>query len=1183
MAHSTVTPCPRGARAMLGVFVLLLGQLGLPTRADERSDEPEPETGTGTGTGTGTSAPARDAPTPEPEPEPGTETKAPPPDAPTPDPGALAPALLPLDAPPAAEPERAPPEGCTGQPVAEVTLDGCDVPFCEVPEQAQRFVTLSDIEAGQVLDTAQLTLARGRLLATGFFREVEIRCAPGAAGVTVTLAVETNTFVRNVSISGNRHFRETDIRKRVFLRSGSVLNVVAGREREEPGVLRQITSLQRLYQREGIEDVAIEIKAEQVGKAAVDITIEIGEGERDRIRELEVRHIEELPPRPGEQGCPQVPEDKLEELVGIKVGDLITSRAPKEIKTRLREWFHSVGFVNPEVHVDIDGTPLKLTVEVSTERCWLIRLWQREAGESAANAAEPSFRFTDPIGRDGASRVGDAPYERVNLADWRETLPFGASGVFDVQEAALGVDALRGALQSQGYLFADVAMEHRALTRRDRGSGLPSPVDGIIDYLLTLNYERRIQGIRLPGVTLFDEEEVREVMGTRVYDFLEAGGELQVDRVLHDLGEIERFYRERGFHRFRFGLRGDARDRAGPRPRRTRFEDGEWIVWEYLASDRGFRVRKRRDELVVYLEIPIEEGPRTQVGEVTVLGCQELPEAEARSLLGLERGTPYEHRDLEVGLKRIRRRYGARGFHRVQVDVTCDGQDPPPPDGVCLPERAPSGRLDLFVRITEGPRTVIGETFWRGNFKTQDSILTQDLPEEGTPYDPEAIAEAARRLRNQGVFNAVKIDVVGLDAQAPRDRVALVIAVEEAKTQFLDLALGFRTIDRVSDARAPAWVGAIIGQSLAASDRANSGFSRAMSLALPDVLLVGEAQYVNRNFLGYAHELRLPLQYGASTTDPVRLVTFEPTYTIPRIVTLDARLEVRLFGRLDRVTEIRDFAEFGLETSLTWLLQQQMSVTLSGGASGIRFENPDSANPIADEPFHPQGRVSLRWRWDQEDSPLHPTRGFALWGSFGYIFELSEQYRSGAITVGGINNFLKWEVAGEVAFEIPPFGWIAAIMAHYGQALVLGSGEVLLPLNERFTLGGSNGMRGFADNAVGSYDEGGHLIRTSEVGNNLVVNGSIELRIPLIPKADIWAVAFVDWGLLAAGWSRVYAASVRTSAGFGLRYLIGGQIPIRLDFGFIVPGPRVQAPCDYGQTCGKEEPWQVHFGFLYPF
>lgn len=1116
---------------------------------------------------------------------------------------------------------------CLGQPIASVSLKGCEERTCREQGGPDRFLQLTDLRTGDILTAEMEARAIDRLRATGFFWRVSLRCRTGPSGIDVVLHAAANTFVRRVEIEGNETFRKTELKKRVFLRSGSILNVVPGLEDENEDVRRQIDSIQRFYRREGLEDVKIRVRARRIERNTVDLVLSIDEGEPARIRSVDISfHRREVPE--GALPCPGVDQRTLKDLVGLETGDVVTSRELRRIRRRIETWFQSIGYVRPRVTAEAGGRPLTLTVRIETDRCWLLRLWQRDTPALAETQAEPSIRFRDPL---GVEAEGDeSGYERLDLEPWREQLPFGASGVFDRDEALRGVEAIQRSLQERGYLFADVVLEHRRAPREEEEAGTWGPVMGAVDYLITLNYERRIQGVILRGRRTFTEEELLDELDTGTWDALGEGGFVQVDRVLFDLEKLERFYRSRGFYDFRFLLRGRATDYA---PVRAIEEKGPWLFWEYTFRDRGFRVRKRAAEMVVYLEIPFQEGPRTRLRHLTVSGNEALGDEQVRRLLGVRPGEPFGTWFLDEGVKAISRWYQSRGFHEAVVTATCDAEDPPPPGGDCSLVR--SRDVDLVVAIHEGSRSVVGEVFYRGNFKTDPEVLLRDLPREGEPYSQANVGEASRRLRNLGVFNAVSVDRIGLDETPPRERVALVVAVEEAESRFLDLYAGFRTIDREADrkARAPDLLGSLVGQSIAASDRQTTGLGRPLTLSFPDVLFSARAEYYDRHFLGRGYRLALPVEVGTSTLaiantnefiDPFRVLSFVPTLDVPRVLDSDLNLQFEVLAELDRVNEQLDRTEFGVGSNLTWPVRPQMSVTLGARASMICFEEP----PRLDEPddpnaarvcadlgsLLPQVTPSIRWRWDTQDNPLNPRKGFALAAQTKYILAVDRE----GIETGEVKdfqeafvNFVKWEVSAEIAREILS-GPILAAFVRYGAAL--GPKDTLLPTNERFTLGGSNGMRGFADHAVGRYDENGELdtgildIRR-DGGGNVVLNGSFELRMPLLRQSGIWTAAFVDFGGLAKTHEELSSKSFRTSAGFGVRWLLGDQIPIRLDGAVVLDAlasPRYltwnEVPADDAGGCGAgdrtvadgaggvrclrgvaEDGYAFHVELLYPF
>ena len=1082
---------------------------------------------------------------------------------------------------------------CVGVPVGGVRLEGCDGLPCGDPRLVDGFLSLTDFQPDTPITAMDRDRALARLGATGFFRQAELRCTEVDGALDVTVRVVPNTFVRGVSVEGNVFFRERELRKRIFLRAGTVLNVEPGAEAESEVISRQRDSLKRLYRREGLDEVVIDVQVSRATASLLDVAIVIREGERERIRRLDLKHVQAGRGGEGMPDCPRVSRRQLHTLVQVEVGEVVTVRSLRDIKRRTEAWFQSIGYVRPHVSVRADGDPLVLRMDVRTSACWLLRIWERSEAARDGLEDRPSFRRLDRVGQEGATTTDGTDYDRVDLETWRGDLPFGESGVFDREEAERGVESIRRTLQRRGYLFAQVRMEHRPLAPR-----LPAPgggrgsLAGTIDYLITLHHERRLHHIDLPGRKTVSRDVLLAEMDTNTYDFFGEGGHVHVERVLFDLTKIKRFYRSRGFYDFRYLLLGDPTDVMADR---TVVDSDEWIVWEYRFRDRGFRVRKRPHELGVSLEIPFVEGPRTRLRYLEVIGNVRVSNRQAKALLALGARSHYGSEALERGLERLAGWYRLLGYHHAEVKAHCLHVGRARAEEACDVSDVRVSTVDLVIRIAEGPQTRVGEIFWRGNTKTSSEVLLRDLPKPGQPFSEKMLADAAAKMRNLGIFSAVQIDRIALDERPARGRVALVVVVEEAESRFVDLAAGFRTIDREADAstKAPAWLGSIVGQSTAAADRSTSGLGRPFALSLPDVLVRWEAEYLDLNFRGMGQRFRVPFQYGFSTTDSMRLLSLAPTWTVPRIFDSDVHMELQLLGELDKVTEQLDRTEIGIRSSLVWPLSRRMSVSTGLDAGYIRFLDPDGSVPestqgdVTSEAFRPQVRPSVRWRWDTQDNPLNPTRGFALAAEVGYILEIDRETIAEQRTTQ-LNDFVKWEMSAEFAYETP-LGPVVAGFVRYGGSL--GESEELLPPNERFTLGGSNGMRGFADHAVGRYDAEGNLAEDLTDmrqlgGGNVITNGSFEFRFPVMRHRGLWMAAFFDAGALARTHEQLTLGSVRASTGLGLRYLIGHQIPVRLDWGWLVGDPRciawrADAPGEVCQTV--EDPAALHFDLLYPF
>ena len=98
------------------------------------------------------------------------------------------------------------------------------------------------------------------------------------------------------------------------------------------------------------------------------------------------------------------------------------------------------------------------------------------------------------------------------------------------------------------------------------------------------------------------------------------------------------------------------------------------------------------------------------------------------------------------------------------------------------------------------------------------------------------------------------------------------------------------------------------------------------------------------------------------------------------------------------------------------------------------------------------------------------------------------------------------------------------------------------------------------------------------------VNGSTELRFPILRDSGVWGAGFWDWGAIADTGSEFYPTSIRHGVGVGLRWLLSGQIPIRIDYGFAI-GRRVRDIQNTGlvKTQTLDDFGALSFSVLYSF
>lgn len=1079
---------------------------------------------------------------------------------------------------------------CTG-PITARVLVGCEA-GCHVRAQLENLLEL--VRPGP-LDPGAITELSARIDEARLTRSAVVSCETSAGGQTLKLTVDPIPFVRRVRVTGNDAFRRRELVKRIFLRAGTPLDLDPERPLDNDLVKRQIDSLERFYRQSGLDEAKVVVVVTPVNAGLFDLEFKVHEGLRTRVEGLAVTHLH----RGGEGGvdadglaCPTVSERRLERLVGLSSGDTWTRVVERRVRERLRTAFQEAGFERPRIVITPPtGSHGELTITVETERCWLIRIWEREL---AGRAREPqlSFRWTDPLHDTGDTEPGR--YTRVPLETWSAALPFGESGSFELEEATRGVAQLAAELRARGYPFAEVAVQHRDLARDEPRRSAESFVMGTIDFLITKNLSRRLHGVRIEGRAALPEAELLALLKTAPYDFFGASGVIDDTRILADMATLAAHYRERGFFAFRF---------VAPSARSP-----DHLLYRRGDAARPYALEKHPSSPHLDLVMALEEGPRTELGHVRFTGATSLTPEALADLSGLRSGAGFGPIPLGQGLEKIARHYRQRGHHRLELkavcrveglEVACDTQ------GLSVP-----GEVELVVEVVEGPVVEVGAIVWRGNAGTDPHVLTRDLPQPGEVLDFDRINDAVRKMRALSIFNSVRVDAEGLEDSAS-DKAVLVVAVEETETRFLDLALGLRSIRRANVGRVPPWAASGAGALVDQADRLTTGFGRAFPLDIPDLLMTFDFEYVDLNSLGIGNQLRIPFDAGFSLSQFLRQASFDPSYTFPRVFDSDLKLVLRGIAELDRVTDPLDRLELGLEGDLLVPLSSQMLAGLTTRVGVIQLEQPDDdcvycltgppiglgtslpqigaeaaadavacagdpdAEGCADSGFRPQLTTSLRWRLDTQDTPLHPSRGVLLSAVTSFILD-----RDRLSSAPVFNQFVKWEVSARAAFSLQSL--VLAAFLRYGGAATFG--EPFLPADERFSLGGSNGMRGFTDNGICRYDKDGNLDPDcpTEFGGNVVIQGSLELRVPLLSSAGIWLGAFIDLGGLARSHDEFHLASLRLASGFGLRWLVGGLFPVRLDIGFPLLERRCTAYVE-GAECLREEPSQIHFGLLYSF
>jgi outer membrane protein assembly factor BamA len=535
-------------------------------------------------------------------------------------------------------------------------------------------------------------------------------------------------------------------------------------------------------------------------------------------------------------------------------------------------------------------------------------------------------------------------------------------------------------------------------------------------------------------------------------------------------------------------------------------------------------------------------------------------------------------------MQAVRWHYQTMGYHKVSVSATCEGEQPTVLKKDCDPTTIQSRAVHVTIHVEENTRAEMGELFWHGLDRTKSSVIRRDLPKPGAPFDRQKLSDGVRKLRNLGIFASVRTVNIGLKEEPPRDRVAVVVYVEEASNRFLDLSAGFQTMTRETDDKE---MNSMISDMLSGSIRyigsAATGGAAYSAIHFPDLLLMTNLSYTDRNFLGRAKELTVPVTYGLSTTELIRYVSFKPTYRDRRFLATNVTLRLTPLIEYDRALRDIDTYKYGFETELSQRFFKSIYLSLRTEVSRIAWKR------IIDDNFSDmdiQLEASPHIRFDYRNSPTNPTDGTYVGLRVSYLNAINES--------GDRDNFFKFDVAAHWYMSFRKT-FVLATFLRFGNSY--SSQGDHLPANHAFRLGGTSGMRGYPAGGIAQYSRTGKpLTETIDqddgsveyalvTDGDVLINGTIEFRFPLLRLKEIWGTAFMDFGALGNKVSGMSGDSFRFSVGTGVRWLLGGQIPIRLDYGIILDRRCGSVDPTTGSlsSCSQESFGSLDFGLLYTF
>ena len=1052
----------------------------------------------------------------------------------------------------------------------------CDAFICK--DSPETLVNLAAPRKGQLLTNELLQGVWSRLMKTGYFRDVAISLQR-APRKKVGLYVRAESIVQIERIDirydglGSWVYPKqfmAEIRKRLPLRRGGSFPAELESGGFSPADQRLVDSyaerIVRLYREQGYFGTRVRIKPTYHGdnKRFVDIEIRVKEGEQPPMGQVLIHGGKAYPYwRIADFFSTGERIDLFDEAFGVFGYGKYARKQLKLEAAELESAYHEDGFFAAKVRLE--------TVSFEQD-----------------GVRYPKVRISE--GR--RVRVAYSGRRSLSIRELDETLTFKGSGAVDEDEVEQSRLAILAQYQSIGRYFARV--ESEILQNSDR----------LLDVVFHIEEGPRIfvRKVRVKGNRALTDDEIRAqftikgIAPNGVINSLSAtDGILQDAGVINDLNGLRRHYGSLGFPNLVFRcapatLKADvwtawrnfqpSPDLPGPREIEQAWT-GHFEQWSRdPVNNHCFRVVPTDDPRLVDVEFEISEGERVTsdrplIAELILVNMDEQMREEAFQLLEKQgfldefrrwrKNVPLTKEKVQSIQGFILRFFHQEGYLNAQVTPRCILEYPGDLDPVdsCSMRRLYGEHVKrLEFHVVKGAKTQTAGILIRGNLKTDRAVIADELlfqPGKGLGTDEIFLSQA--NLRSLGIFDAVSVQYIRHDSLVNQptanrlrvDDATVVVSVEEGVAQTLDLYAGIQ-VD-----------------------------SATLSDELPVLYTVG-GSVRDRNFFGSGLELGLGINHANQIEDPLDYLGDSALWQTGPFIKNRRFLGTRLDLTTEALFQLSETPQrdayqqvFNLETKVgydfyalsypsKWGLGLRSTLATELRRERLRALSRNGERPTFGE-FTDSLSVTPAITWDQRDSPLHPTRGFFISGSLEFL-------------VPNIQSDLDFPTKLVVASHyVAAFAKRKLIIV---PSLKIGSvgterDGADLKTNFLFKAGGdgvSTPVRGYENASIEAcggtksgtrtqrcdavfpdgVSEGDTLILPETIGGHALVSGGLELRFPTFLVADLWGTVFVDFAAVAPAWAELNNDRLFPSVGGGLRYLVTGQIPLRLDLAYPLKG-----------------------------
>jgi outer membrane protein insertion porin family len=552
---------------------------------------------------------------------------------------------------------------------------------------------------------------------------------------------------------------------------------------------------------------------------------------------------------------------------------------------------------------------------------------------------------------------------------------------------------VRDLMAEKGYEFAEVTPTVEPLPAG------PKLVKVVFD--VKEGPQVKVRDINFNGnVEVSDRALGRQMKGTKAHGWLSwitGKGKYQEAKFEEDAEKIIEYYRNKGYIAARVG-----------QPEIKVLED---------SADGETRW--------VQLDVPIDEGARYKVGQLTFDGNKVIDAKFMEPLFKLKPGDWYSDKPIRNGLIKAREMYGSLGYFEFT-----GFPDLNPQEAASGPLAGPAEpTVNVTMRMQEGEQYFINRLTFVGNTTTRDNVIRREVRlYEGGTFNTEALKFSIKRLNQLGYFKPLE-EGQGVDVQKTpneKNKVDVTLKLEEQNRNQLTFGAGVSQFE---------------------------GF-------------FGQLSFQTSNFLGRGEALTVSLQVGSRSEN--YQVAFSEPFLFDRNITGGVDVYKRTLRYIDQFTQEATGGNVTFGVPLAGF--SRMFVQYSYEAVTVSDLNPIyyapelvQRNPyLRDSLLLGEGghrtisKITPSIVHNTVDNPIFPNSGMRVTGSVDFA------------GIGGNTNFIK------PRFEYAQFKPLNRRMAvgfrtqvEYMRSYGL---TERLPITEALYLGGEYTIRGFDIRSIGPRD-----------------------------------------------------------------------------------------------------------------